>query len=600
MRYKQGISRYQTFFTSLDSLIPQDSIARVIDAFVDSIDISDFKYSSPSAFGNKPIDPRTLLKIYILGYKSKIRSSRKIEFALTNNLDFIWISNSLKIKHSAIADFRKDNHELFKNVLIAFNLDCKNLNLISSFSSIDGTKIKAVNSKDNNFTLNKIDDRIKHAIDDVNEYDKLFDSNDTTDEEREVILRKAVDCDKKLKRYQSLLNHMQQNNLSQISLTDPDSKLMRNNGKFEVCYNNQVSVDMHSHLVTDFNLSSNPADVDSLAPLNKEVKDIYDIDILTSTTDKGYNSSSDMIACLEQGIIPEVTPNKGKEGFTLETDYEDNIISDEMKKSTDKDDIKKCLRAGVIPDVYQENIKSIEIVEKNYYENTNQVVDNELTDDDRRNMAMANNCFVRNKEDEKVFCPQGNILRKKSTNKGRIRFCNKLACKNCKNPCHNSKDGFKTADFKPDQTILGKSKSSTNCKKKRIKKKKVIIKTKSNFELLKKRMATSEHPHASMKFWDDSHYLLTKGIKKATGEVALYYCAYNIRCAVNKLGIKEIIQYFEEKKSLNSKKIPSIFSIFLIFFKKSKNLIFLDFIMLYFLYSRTISPPRLSVKYQFT
>lgn len=574
MRYKQGISRYQTFFTSLDSLIPQDSIARVIDAFVDSVDISAFKYSSPSSFGNKPIDPRTLLKIFILGYKSKIRSSRKLEFALTNNLDFIWISNSLQIKHSAISDFRKNNHSLFKNVLIAFNLDCKNLNLISSFSSIDGTKIKAVNSKDNNFTLNKIDDKIKHAIDSINEYDRLFDSNETSDEQREIILENAVACDTKLKHFASLLNHMEQNNLSQLSLTDPDSKLMKNNGKFEVCYNNQVSIDMHSHLVTDFMLSSNPADVGSLNSLNSEVKDIYNFDILTSTTDKGYNDSSDMMTCLENGIIPEVTPVKGQEGFILETDYEENSISEEEKKSTDSSSIKKCLRAGVIPDVYQDHIKSIEIVEKTYYENTNQVVDEQQTDEDRKNFAMSNHCFVRNKTTEKVFCPQGNTLRKKSINKGRIRFCNKLACKNCKSPCHNSKTGFKTLDFNPNQTIIGKSYSPPNCGKKRIKKKKVIIKTKSNFDLLKKRMATSEHPHASMKFWDDSRFLLTKGIEKAIGEVALYYCAYNIRCAVNKLGIKQIIQYFKEKNTSNIEGKSTIFSVFLLFFKNiSKNFI---------------------------
>lgn len=331
MRFKQGISRFQTFFTSLDSLIPQDSIARVIDAFVDSIDISNFKYSSPSSFGNKPINPRTLLKIYILGYKSKIRSSRKLEFALSNNLDFIWISNGIQIKHTAIADFRKNNHNLFKDVLIAFNLDCKNLNLISSFSSIDGTKIKAVNSKDKNFTLSKVDDRIKHAIDSVNEYDKLFDSSDSSVQLQDI-LDKALISHNNLKRFQSLLNHMEHNNLSQISLTDPDSKLMKNNGKFEVCYNNQVAVDISSHLVTDFSLSSNPADVGSLSSLNSEIKDIYDFDILTSITDKGYNDSSDMINCLENGIIPEVTPPKGKDGFTLETDFEENSISDTEKK----------------------------------------------------------------------------------------------------------------------------------------------------------------------------------------------------------------------------------------------------------------------------
>lgn len=561
MRYRQGNSRDQMFFASFDSLLPKNSIARVVDAFVDSVDISGFKYSSPSSFGNKPIDPRTLLKIYILGYKSNIRSSRRLEYALTNNLDFIWISDALKIKHSTIADFRKNNYKLFKSILIAFNLDCKNLNLISSLDSIDGTKIKAVNSKDNNFTLNKIDDRIRLAIESVNEYERLFDSYETFDEQREQIAEKITNINNKIEKFEALLKHMEQNNLSQISLTDPDSKLMRNNGKFEVCYNNQVSVDMNSHLVTDFILSSNPADTGSLANLNNEIKEIYGIDILTTTSDKGYNDAYDMMECLENGIIPEVTPTKGNNGFTLETDYEENIISDDDRKSINKNDIKKCLKAGVIPDIYKDNIASISVEEKSFYEDSNEVVEDEQTDDDRRNFAMSENCFVRNKSTEKVFCPQGQILRKKSTNKGRIRFCNALACQNCKNPCHNSKTGYKTIDFNPNQTIIKKGNhSSSKIKRKKVKKKVVIIKTKSNFELLKKRMATSEHPHASMKFWDNCRYLLTKGIEKATGEVALYYCAYNIRCAVNKLGINTIIEYFEEKKRLNMDKIsPKMF-----------------------------------------
>lgn len=566
--YKSGLDRNQVFISSLNDFIDENNVARIIDAFVDTLDISNFMFSSTSLKGNRPYNPRTLLKVYLLGYYRNIRSSRKLEYALSSNVEFMWISNNLRIKHTTISDFRKNNHPFLKQIMIDFNLNCKNLNLISTFDSTDGTKIRAVNSKDKNFTLNKIDDRINRIKSHIDEYENAFDSEDINDDLNDELKNKIDEYNSKLDELDNLRRNMLDNNLSQISLTDPQSKLMRNNGKFDVCYNNQVCVDMKTHIVKDFLLNNNPADLGVINSVSSSVKDIYGFDIVTNVTDKGYNDRTDMMNCLENGIIPQVTPSRDKNEFTLETNYEEAVITDEELNSTKKEDIKKCIRAGVIPNVYKDVINTIEvkeIIESNYIDTED---NDSMSLDEKRDFAIQNECFVRDIKCNIVYCPMGETLRQKSTNSGKIRYANKHACKCCKNPCTTAK--CKTVDFANNQKLSGKNVNNSRQKKSKKLITKVILTIKPNKELLKKRMATSEHPHASMKFWDNSGYLLTKGIDKAIAEIALYYCAYNIRRAINLIGAKELIEYFKQKKA-NIKPILSKINFFINIFTKSYN-----------------------------
>jgi len=581
-QFKLGLNRFQLELipTYLDDLIPQDDYVRVIDAFVDSLDLINlgFKYAIPNSKGNHPYNPSDLLKLYLFGYRYGIRSSRKLHDLTQFNIKAIWLICGLKPDFRTISDFRKDNHSILKDVFVEFNLTCKELNLLSSSQSQDGTKVKAVNSKDNNFTASKLDDRRKHALQHVEDFLDSLDLNDELENKLQFLSEsdkvkfminnldslissndfdkdKCLDDLKKIYDKLSFLDSIEQkminDSVSQVSLTDPDSRLMPDNGKFSVSYNNQVLVDTNSHIVSNFALSSNPADTGSMHDISLETKEIYNFDSLSNSTDKGYNDSSDMVDCLKDGIIPDVTPMNGKSETILETDFVEHKITDDMVKSTKKEHITSCLEAGVIPDIYKNQITSIDVKDVTVYDNVYENDDLDLSDNELRDFAMQNFCFVRNKELNKVYCPAGEILRAKSKKDKHIKFCNKLACKNCKNHCCNSES--KEVVFSESQTISypkGYNKNLPKRKKKRTKKivKKVIFTFKPNQERIKVRMATSEHPHAQLKFWDNSRYLLLKTIEKATGELALYYCAYNIRRAINILGVPALIKYFRNKK----------------------------------------------------
>ena len=583
--YKTGIDRNQLalFPTSLQDMIDKDSIVWVIDAFVDSLDLVkfNFKYSAPKGKGNKPYSPKDLLKLYLFGYNKKVRSSRSLMYFAKTNIECIWLINALTPDFRTISDFRKDNKDNLKNVFYEFNLSLKKLGFISNINSQDGTKIKAVNSKDKNYTLNKVDDRIERIRKHIEDYLDLMDCSDVIEDKYEfindldnakkligeidIILKDdSIDKDvyiselknyiNKLEKYQNIQNELVNSNNTQISLTDKEAKLMPNNGKFEVCYNNQVLVD-ENHFVTDFLVTDKPADLGTITDVSSNAKKVYKFRTMTNITDKGYNKREDMMSALENGIIPEVTPEKGKDSYILETEYEKKNITKKMMKSTNPDDIKTCLKAGVIPKIYKNKISKIEIKEVTVTEDVNNNITDEATEEELRDKAINDHCFTRHIKSDKVFCPMGEILRKKSVNKKGIRYCNKQVCKNCKNPCTTSK--YKTVDFIANKILIipkdnnlpeGSSKRAKKVKKVKKKITKVFITLNVDKELIKKRMALSELPHAMLKHFRDASYTLLKGIKKVTGECSIYYCSENILHAKNLIGVDNLVKYFKSKK----------------------------------------------------
>ena len=580
--YKTGFDRNQLvlFPPTLDDIIEKDSIVRVIDSFVESVNFKKFKfkYSQPSVKGNRPFDPKDLTKLYLFGYNKKVRSSRSLKYFAKTNIECIWLLKGLKPDHRTICDFRKNNADQLKLVFYEFNLSLKELKSLSNVQSQDGVKVIAVNSKERNYTLNKVDDRIqriKNHIDDylnmVDFYDNVEDSFanlSDTDKARKLIenidefvnndpsfnkeeyvaeLKKYIS---KFDEYQNIQNTIIESGDTQISLTDKESKLMKNNGKFNVCYNNQVIVD-ENHFVTDFSVTDEPADLGSITDISKNVKKIYGFETLTNITDKGYNKREDMVNALENGIFPEVTPVKKQDDtYSLETVYEENEITDEMVNSLESEDIKKCLRAGVVPNIYKDKISNVEIKEKTIVENDDVEIDDSVSEQELRDQAINNNCFTRHIKSDKVFCPMGEILRKKSVSKSGIRYCNKLACKNCKNPCCNSE--YKTVDFKKGQSlVIPKNNTTLKVNKQKPVKKKIKVvcfEYKVNRDLINKRMSLSELPHAMLKRWRDAGYVLLKGKKKVTGECAIYYCSENILHAKNLIGVERLIEYFKNKK----------------------------------------------------
>lgn len=549
-KYIKGQDRNQLvlFQTSIEDMIESDNEIRVIDAFVEGLDIEKMgiKRSKPNAEGRRGYDPRDMLKIYLYGYRNRIRSSRKLMKLCKTNVEMMWLVKQIVPDFRCISDFRKEHGKLLRKVFLEFNIICKEIGILEEKEvSQDGTKIKAVNSKENNFTLNKVDDRIERLKEKIEEYLKEMEEEDKKENKEKLIELEKLK--KRKEQYENYRDEMERERKSQKSLTDKESKLMKNNGKFEVCYNMQSIVSTESHMVVDYKITDRPADFGSMSEIIEGAEEELEIKIKRNITDNGYSDREDMMKCLENGTIPEVTPARGKEEYILETEYEEAEISEEEKKSRKKEDIKKVLRAGEVPEIYKDKIEIIGIKNKRVKEEKEED-EEQIKEEELRERAMKEGIFIRDKKTDKVYCPGGCILRKKSRHGEGYKYCNKLGCKNCKNPCTSS--AYKEVVFRKDQTEVipnGKKRTKKKANKRKTKDvKKVVIKLKVDKEVLKRRMRTSEHHHGSMKRWDDAGYCLLKGKEKVTGEVALYLCCYNIRRAINILGVKELIEKMEE------------------------------------------------------
>ena len=565
-KYIKGIDRGQLvlFNNCIDDMIAQDNYVRVIDLFVEQLNLKElgFEKAEENFIGTDYYDPKDLLKLYLYGYRNGIRSSRKLQKLCEVNIEVMWLLRKIVPNFRTISDFRKKHVNQLKKVFKETVLVCSELDMLSGEYSQDGVKIEAVNSKEKNYTLNKIDDYINRLDKRITEYLSQMDEMDKKETKNELdkmitkeeFERKIEEKKKKLEEYENYRKEMEENKQSQKSLTDKDSRLMKNNGKFSVAYNNQVAVDTKSHVVVNYDVDNNPADVGTINKVSEEIKETTKEDVIINTTDKGYNDRKDMSKCLENGIIPQVTLPEGKEYYEVEFEYEENEITEEELKSTKPEDIKKCLEAGKVPEVYKNYLKDTEIKEKTKTETIEEAEENKetLSDEEMRDIALKEKCFVKNKETNRVYCPEGEVLRKKSKNGKRIKYCNKLACKNCKNPCTSAK--YKELVMSKDQFISTSNKkvkekyNVEKSKKKRTKRKVVKMKLYIKEEIIKKRMSTSEHVHGTMKRTDGLTYFLLKGKEKVNGEIGLYYAASNIRRIVNEIGVEKLIKYFTKKE----------------------------------------------------
>ena len=470
-----------------------------------------------------------------------------------------------------------DKFRVYISILTSFKetvVMSKKLDLLGTKESQDGYKLEGVNSKERNYTLNKIDDRIKRIDEQLEKYFKEMDEIDKKESLEETITiteemieekrkkeeekRAKKEAKKKQKqKLEEIRKEMEEKGQRQKSLTDSEARLMKNNGKYTVGYNVQEITDTKSHIVTNYEANNNPADIGSMSRVASEAKEIMGIKegVIDNITDQGYKDRKDMAECLKKGIRPQVTLGE-EEKYEIEFEYKEKEISEEKRKSQEEKDIKECLEAGVIPEVYEDILSEVEIKEKKVVESEEEIRSGEkIEKEDIRAMAIEKGIFIKDKESNKVFCPQGETLRPKSRNENGVKYCNKMACKGCKKPCTLSK--FKELIMKQDDivSIPKEKKEAKELKKKynpevKKKKKKVtVVKMKliPKEEDLKLRMRTSEHVHGTLKRTDDASYLLLKGTEKVNGELALSYSAINLRRIINIVGVEKILEYLEEK-----------------------------------------------------
>jgi transposase len=318
MGFVEGIHRHQMvmFPESLDEYIADDNPVRFIDAFIESLDLQSlgFERAVPAETGRPPYNPGDLLKLYVYGYLNRIRSSRKLEAEAKRNVEVMWLLGKLTPDFKTIADFRRDNGESIRAVCREFTLLCRSLGLYGGeLVAIDGSKFKAVNSRERNFTKGKLKALRRQAEAKIERYLQELDESDAEERDSKKLtreeLQEKIEWLKKRKGvYDELQQEMEESGESQISLTDRDARSMTlgSNRGTEVGYNVQISVDAKHKLIVDHEVTNKCNDMNQLNAMAVRAKAMLEVDSLEVVADAGYYNSQEIKDCTDQDIVPYI------------------------------------------------------------------------------------------------------------------------------------------------------------------------------------------------------------------------------------------------------------------------------------------------------
>ena len=388
-------NRNQIEFVSLDDLIEQDNQVRFIEAFVEKIDLTQlhFEIKTIKSEGRPSFNPKVLLKLYFYGYLNGIRSSRRLEKECKRNIELQWLMQKLVPNYHTIADFRKDNPQALKNTFKLFVLFLKDMGLVAGHTvAIDGTKVRAHNSKKNNYNPKKIERHLQYIEEKTNDYLNQLDANDSQEDVVKVnnIKEKIAHLKENKIRYELLRTELEQSNEPQISTTDKDARALLVQGQVvEISYNMQAAVDSEFKLVVATH-TINRNDRNALSDIAHEAKQNLQAETLTAISDKGYHNGRQLQQCKDHNI-------------------QTICAQQEIVNSNTK---------GTTPEYLVTQ-------------------------------------FIYNKEDDTYTCPQGEILRtqgtwhkKTSTNSYNFKKYRTPACKNClvKHLCTGKAKGGREID----------------------------------------------------------------------------------------------------------------------------------------------------------
>jgi transposase len=317
-RFIEGADRCQTTLLPecLDDWVDESNPVRAVDAFVDALDLAKlgFKDVEPAATGRPGYHPSPLLKLYIYGYLNRIQSSRRLEREASRNLEVIWLLQRLSPDDKTIADFRKDNGLAIRRVCARFVDLCRQMGLLTKASvAIDGSKFKAVNTRDKNFTKGKVERRRQQLEESVSRYLAQLDTADLQ-EPSETLAAKTAHLTEKLAKLSCEMQKLEAYEKAmlaspdqQISLTDPDCRSMATSGRGSgvVGYNVQVAVDTEHHLIIAHEVTNSGSDRAQLANMATQAKKVLGADRLEAVADRGYYSGEEIKACDDAGV--EVT-----------------------------------------------------------------------------------------------------------------------------------------------------------------------------------------------------------------------------------------------------------------------------------------------------
>ena len=485
-RYIQGEHKDQVslFPMTLNEMIAEDHAVRVIDAFVDTLDMQQlgFRYGTTKAIGRKPFDPRHLLKLYLYGYLNGIRSTRKLEREAHRNIEVMWLLDLLKPDDRTISNFRQHNPEALKKIFKEFSLLCNELGLYGKqIIAVDGSKFRASNSRQKSFTKRKVQKMLKHYEDNARKYVELLEAEDRKEDRAEN--PSTIDLKEKLQKAQERIKELETmaskiKETGEISMTDPDARHMSvsNNGT-DIAHNVQIAVDEKHHLVAAVDVVSSPADqkqlhnitsraVEAFEEMDRDNPSVSSKEPIMVLADKGYYSGEELEKCKQDQIKLIVSRQKPAIQMGKETYGKERFTYDPTK--------------------------------------------------------------------DEYICPMGHRLINGSHKDTKDRrYKNAKACKNCpaRDECTSSKGG-RTILRGPHQDLYDE----------------VNRYTKEHMDLYKKRQMIVEHPFGTVKRSLGYSYFLTRGNGNVKAESFMHFFTYNFTRVLNIMDLKALIRFLKAKK----------------------------------------------------
>jgi transposase len=588
MGYIKGLNREQIVLlpNSLEDYVSEENPVRVIEAFVDKLDIAALGFKAEAAAEGRPgYDPRDMLKLYIYGYYNKIRSSRRLQTEAGRNIELIWLLRKIVPDFHCIADFRKDYAKPLKKVFHEFVSLCNYAELVSHETVvIDGSKFRAVNSDNNCYIKKNVEKLIEQTAERIEKYLAKLNDNDKSEnnepgELTTTDIKSILEyLDKRKTQLTTALAAIEGSDGNQLCTTDPECRLMKTRDGFKPSFNVQTAVEPDNHIIVNFEVTNECADWNLLESGINGAKEALGVDTLEGIADKGYSNDNEVLNCLLNGDTPTIYPNKNQNCRTFKFTKTEEEITPEMIRSENREIKKQCISAGVLPDVLRRPDIKFEIVpistpqqyidresgEIVSYEQMKQMGGKEREKVEVSCEPPLQPYFTRDLESDTVTCPMGQTLfyagvgwpnGKKGTNYR--RYWRLSVCQKCGNKCTAArrrvvsfKDGetHKSTNFyehchEGEQTVR-----SQNLRIQRrfvpisgSKLKNVVVKYYPNQRKLRIRNQIVEHPYGTVKRWNDGYYLLVKGKIKAAAELALAFLSYNLKRAVNLLGTKRLI-----------------------------------------------------------
>jgi transposase len=471
MTHISGFERSQILLLpeAVDDYVGADNPVRFIDVFVDELDLAaaGFVRAEPKSTGRPGYAPTDLLKLYIYGYLNRVRSSRRLEIESHRNIEVIWLLRCLKPDFKTIADFRRDNRAAFRSVFREFVLLCRQLDLYGrELLAVDGTRIKAVNNKDRNFTRNSLQDFIRMADERLDDYLRRLDEGDVEEggagggARTKNLAEKIAALREKRGRYGAMLADLERTGESQISLTDPDSRAMAAHTKVGVGYNIQLAVDAKHKMIVEQAVINQVVDMGLLTQTAEPARAILDVETIGVVADRGYFKIEDIEASEKAGLTPHVP--KPQRGSSVRKGL---FRKDEFRYDPDQD-------------VY--------------------------------------------------ICPAGETLSPNHEGKLRdlkkIDYSNPAACPACplRSRCTTN---LRRVSRLENEAVLDR----------------MAARLKARPEILDRRREIVEHPFGSIKQWMNQGAFLMRGLENVRAEFSLTALVYNLRRALNILGVARLM-----------------------------------------------------------